>query len=69
MNQLVKDIGHYVIIVLTLVYILPYIFIQINIPSYFGIETKLYKWVLMFVIYLVVFIILDKVLHKQFGLM
>ena len=68
MNTFIKDIGHYFIIVLTLVYILPSILTKMDVASTFGIETKLYQFILIFTIYLVVLIGLDKILHRQFNL-
>lgn len=68
MNNFIKDIGHYAIIILALVYVLPFILTKIDVPSAFGIKTKLYQFILIFLIYLGVLIGVDKILHRQFNI-
>lgn len=62
-----NELIHYAIIVLGLVYLLPWLFSKIPIATYIT-KNTLAQWLITFAIYIIILWIGDKYMHRRFGI-
>lgn len=67
MAKLIKDGLHYSLLIILIVYVLPWILNKLQIAQKLTVNIY-YQWIITFIIYFVIFVFADKFLHKWLDL-
>lgn len=65
--KFLNELMHYVIIVIGLTYALPWLFTKFPIATYMT-ENKLFQWLIMLAVYVIILWIGDRYMHTKFGI-